>query len=126
MIGKVIAIATLVAFVLLSAILQTTSPSTSHPIVILIVFAFMYVLALGVLTFLLLIINRSILYFAPEHYKRSLHLSPENSYYYASVLALAPVLFFGMQSVGHTGFYETMLVVIFEIIACFYIYRRRA
>lgn len=125
MLGKVIAIATLIAFVLLSAILQTTSPSTSHPIVILVVFALMYVLALGVLTFLLVIINRTILYFAPEHYRRSLVLSPENSYYYASVLALAPVLFFGMRSVGHAGFYEIVLVVLFEVIACFYVYRRR-
>lgn len=125
MLGKVIAIATLIAFVFLSAILQTTSPSTSHPVVILVVFSLMYVLALGVLTFLILAINRVIHYFAPEHHKRSVYLSSENSYYYASALALAPVLFFGMQSVGYAGVYELILVILFEVIACFYIYRRR-
>lgn len=51
MLGKALALSTLTAFVLLSAILQVTSPSTIHPLGILMVFILMYVLALGALTF---------------------------------------------------------------------------
>ena len=125
MLGKVLATATLVAFVLLSAILQSTSPSTSHPVVILLVFALIYVLALGVLTFLLVSINRAIVSLVPEHKKRVSSMSLERSYYFASVLALAPVLLLGVLSVGHLGIYEIILVVLFEIVACFYIARRK-
>lgn len=125
MLGKVLALTTLIAFVLLSAVLQATSPSSSHPIVILIVFGLIYVLALGVLTFLLLVINRIIKSFSREHRKRTVHIGMERAYYYASVLALAPVLLLGVRSVGRLGFYEVSLIVIFEIVACFYVARRK-
>lgn len=125
MLGKVVSLTTLVSFVLLSAILQSTSPSTSHPIVILIVFGLIYVLALGVLTFLLLSINRIIGSFVPEHRQTMMRLELEHIYYYASVLALAPVLLLGVMSVGHLGVYETILIIVFEIVACFYIARRK-
>jgi hypothetical protein len=125
MLGKVLALTTLISFVLLSAILQVTSPATSHPVVILVVFGLIYVLALGVLTFLLLTINRTIKSFSPEHRRVSVHLKAEHAYYYASVLALTPVLLLGVKSVGHLGIYEVALIVIFEIVACFYVARRK-
>lgn len=52
MLSRILAIVTLAAFVLLSAILQSTSPSTIHPIGILFVLILFYMLVLGVLTFL--------------------------------------------------------------------------
>ncbi len=125
MLGKVLALTTLISFVLLSAILQVTSPATSHPVVILVVFGLIYVLALGVLTFLLLTINRTIKSFSPEHRRVSVHLKADHAYYYASVLALTPVLLLGVKSVGHLGIYEVALIVIFEIVACFYVARRK-
>ena len=125
MLGKVLALTTLISFVLLSAILQVTSPATAHPVVILVVFGLIYVLALGVLTFLLLTINRTIKSFSPEHRRVSVHLKAEHAYYYALVLALTPVLLLGVKSVGHLGIYEAALIVIFEIVACFYVARRK-
>ena len=53
------------------------------------------------------------------------HLKAEHAYYYASVLALTPVLLLGVKSVGHLGIYEAALIVIFEIVACFYVARRK-
>jgi len=101
MLGKALAITTLGSFVLLSAILQSTSPSTVHPVVILIVFVLIYLLALGVLTFFILGINRLTKSFVPDHRKPIVHMSLEKSYYFATVLALAPVLYLGVRSVGY-------------------------
>lgn len=46
------------------------------------------------------------------------------SYYFASVIALAPVMVVGMQSVGEVGLYELLLVILFVGIACVYIAKR--
>lgn len=127
MLGKVLAVLSLLAFALLSAIIYTTTPATIHPVGILIVFVFIYVLALGVLTFF--IVGASwLLSRLPSRrgkVQRSRRAIVKGAYLYASVLALAPVMILGMRSIGQTGVYETFLVVIFEIVACFYIAKQR-
>lgn len=125
MLGKALTLSSLFAFVLLSAILQSTTPSTIHPVGILSVFVLLYVLALGALTFCLYIFSRII---SKTIVKRSVRrsLSLRKSYYYGSVLALAPVMILGIRSIGRTGVYDIVLIVLFEIIACFYITKRRS
>ncbi len=51
-------------------------------------------------------------------------MSFRRAYYYSTVLAMAPVMLIGLQSVGSVGFYEVLLVTIFEVVACVYISRR--
>ncbi|HEY8992745.1 MAG TPA: hypothetical protein VIM37_02745 [Candidatus Microsaccharimonas sp.] len=46
------------------------------------------------------------------------------AYYYSTVLAAAPVMLVGLQSVGAIGIYEFLLVVLFEVIGCIYITKR--
>lgn len=46
------------------------------------------------------------------------------AYYLSTVLAAAPVMLIGLQSVGSVGIYEVILVFIFEIVACLYVARR--
>jgi hypothetical protein len=124
MLAKTLAISTLTAFVILSALLQSTTPSTVHPFGILMIFVLLYVLALGVLTFCLYgcwqlvarLTNRT----GPEA-----GATLQRAYYFSSVLALAPVMLVGIRSIGRTGVYDTTLVIVFETIACFYIARRR-
>lgn len=123
MLGKVLALTTLVAFVLLSALLQSTSPSTIHPLGILVIFILLYVLALGVLTFLLFVTGQ-VIERLMKHARKSQRMTIQRSYYFASVLALAPVMYVGVRSIGHTGIYELVLILVFEIIACFYIAKR--
>ncbi|OYX36540.1 hypothetical protein B7Z00_04625 [Candidatus Saccharibacteria bacterium 32-50-10] len=123
MLGKVLALATLAAFVLLSALLQSTSPSTIHPVGILIIFILFYVLALGVLTFLLFVVGK-IVTGATKHARAAHKMTLHRAYYFASVLALAPVMYIGVRSIGHTGIYELVLIAIFEFVACFYIAKR--
>ena len=50
--------------------------------------------------------------------------SLRRSYYYATVIALAPVMLVGLQSVGGVGVYGLILVVLFELIGCLYITKR--
>lgn len=123
MLGKVLALSTLTAFVLLSAVLQATSPSTIHPLGILLVFVLMYVLALGVLTFFLRFIGE-VLHRLQAKNRSAQRVTTQQAYYYATVLALAPVMYFGMRSIGRAGVYEIVLIMVFEIIACFYISKR--
>ena len=46
------------------------------------------------------------------------------AYYFSTVLAAAPVMLVGLQSVTTVGVYEVLLVAVFEVVACIYISRR--
>lgn len=46
------------------------------------------------------------------------------AYYFSTILAAAPVMLIGLQSVGAIGIYEFILVIIFEVIGCVYIAKR--
>jgi len=122
MLGKVLALSTLCAFVLLSALFQSTSPPSIHPLGILFVFLLIYVLVLGVLTFLFYGI---ILLVARVRKKADAYLSFRRTYLFASVFALGPIMVIGMSSIGRMGIYEFLLIMAFEVVACFYVARQR-
>jgi hypothetical protein len=126
MLGRIVAISMVGAIVLLSVLLQTTAPATIGPLGILFVFILLYVSVLGVLTFLLFGCSRVVSKIISTVTGRTLiqPLPLGRSYYYSSVLALAPVLFIGMQSVGKVSAYDVLLVVLFVVIACIYIAKR--
>jgi len=128
MLGKLAVIGLSVAVLLFVVLLQTTAPATAGPLGILVVFILMYVLVLGALTFLLFGGSRVVSKFSsPLLAKKPLHpLTLRRSYYFSSVIALAPVMFLGMQSVGEVGIYDVILVVLFVVIACIYITKRTA
>lgn len=124
MLGKVLAVSTLCAFVLLSALMQSTTPSSIHPIGILFVFILLYALALGVLTFFIFWLSQLVAKLQKVDPTKN-DITLKRAYLYASVIALAPVMIAGMASIGRAGFYEILLVVVFEAVACFYVSRQR-
>ena len=124
MLGKVLAISTLCAFVLLSAVMQSTTPSSIHPLGILFVFFLIYLLVLGVLTFLFYG-GASIVLRLRKRELASTHVL-KRSYVYSSVLSLTPVMIIGISSIGRMGVYEFLLVAIFEATVCFYVARQRS
>lgn len=126
MLGRVVAISSVVAFLLLVIVLQATKPVTIGPLGILMVFILMYMSVLGALTFLLYGLSRiTARISASVTVKRPIQpVSFGRAYYYSSVIALAPVMFVGMQSVGEVGVYDVLLVGIFVVIACVYIAKR--
>lgn len=126
MLSKSIAVSGVVALVILGILLQVTTPSTIGPLGLLFVFILMYVVAVSVLTFLLMAINRVAVRLSQGvAVRRPLPiLTMQRAYYYGSVVALAPVMLVAMQSVGSVGFYDVLLVVLFVSFACFYIAKR--
>lgn len=111
---------------LLVSILYSTQPSTIGPFGILLVFILMYVTTLSSVTFFLYF-GRMVLLRALQSNRLSRRLtlwSIGQSYYFSSVVALAPVMLIGMGSVGKVGIYEFGLVVVFVSIVCFYITKR--
>lgn len=124
MLSRIVAITTLVAFVILSALMHTTSPSTIHPIGILLVFILFYLLALGMLAFFIFWAWNAVLGFKKKN-RLEQSFPFREAYYYASVLALAPVLLVGMRSIGRGSMWDVLLVIIFEVVACFYITKRK-
>ncbi|MEO8691184.1 MAG: hypothetical protein ABI397_00190 [Candidatus Saccharimonas sp.] len=121
MLKKTLALSTLASFVVLLAFMQVTSPSTTHPIGLLFVFILLYMLALGVLTYILYVGSSLAV---SLRFTRA-RLSLKRAYIYASVVALAPVILVCIQTIGTISLYEVILVIAFEVIACFYVARHR-
>jgi len=128
MLGKALAISLTASVTLLIVLLQTTTPATIGPLGILLIFVLMYVSVLCVLTFLLFGVTGVIAKVsASMTLKRPFQqLSLRRAYYFASVIALAPVILVGMQSVGEVSFYDVLLIVVFIVISCVYISKRSA
>jgi hypothetical protein len=126
MLGKIIAFMSFGSALLLLVLLQTTTPGTIGPLGILIVFILMYIASLGAMTFLLfkgsqIFVRFSRLVTVTRPFQA---LSLGRSYYFSTVIALAPVILVGMESVGNLGINEVGLVAIFVIIGCMYVAKR--
>lgn len=126
MFGKTLFVIGLAAAGLLLALLNLTTPSTSGAAGILGVFLLGYVVMLVVVTFSLWFISRIIIRLSAMVGRKTGDdaLSIKKSYYYASVIALAPVILVSLQSVGGAGMYEVALIGLFVVLGCVYIARR--
>lgn len=126
MMKRSVALGAVIAAVVLIVILQTTTPATIGPLGILVVFVLMYLAIFGGLTFLFYGASRAVAWGGKAvSVKAPVEaLSFNRAYYYASVVALAPVIFVGMESVGGVSVYDVILVVMFVVIACVYIAKR--
>lgn len=115
----------MVAVVLGLIILFALSPAQVGPLGILALFACGYVATACFLYVGLLALRRWGQRFLPMKYRLALEATPRvKLYYYASVLALLPVIQLGMQSIGDVGIMEMGLVILFELLALFYIHKR--
>lgn len=128
MLAKALIIAGLVSAGLLLILLTTTTPTSSGAFGILAVFLLSYVVALVSVTFLLwftaLVINKVIK--RARITRKPYVVTLKKSYYYASVIALGPVIMVSLQSVGGVGLYEIGLMILFIVLGCIYVSRRTA
>jgi hypothetical protein len=126
MLRRTLITVTIVSLCLLVLLLMTTTPATAGPLGLLVIFISAYLTSLGVMSFFLYGASRLFsTFFAGFATKKPLQpLSLRKSYYYATVVATAPVMLIGLQSVGAVGFYEVGLIILFVIIGCVYISRR--
>lgn len=126
MLQRVIALITFVSLCLLSLMLVFTTPASAGPFGLLMIFITAYLTSLGLISFFLYGGSRLFAY-ASSGFTMKKPIQPlsfRRSYYFSTVLAAAPVMLIGLQSVGAVGFYEVVLVLVFEVIGCVYITKR--
>ena len=106
--------------------LTFTSPASAGPFGLLVIFITAYLTFVGMISFFLFGINRLIVMVSEGMTVRKPLRKMEfrRAYYFSTVLAAAPVMLIGLQSVQSIGIYEVLLVVIFEVVACLYVSRR--
>ena len=106
--------------------LTFTSPADAGPFGLLVIFITAYLTFVGLISFFLFGINRLVVMVASGMTLRKplSRMEFKRAYYFSTVLAAAPVMLIGLQSVQTIGFYEILLVVIFEVVACLYVNRR--
>jgi hypothetical protein len=126
MLEKIVAITTVTSLCLLAVLLNITAPTTIGPLGILAVFILGYLSSLGVMTYFLYSFSRLIAHLgAAFTVKRPLQpIAFRHAYYYSTVVAAAPIMLIGLQSVGSVGVYELLLVLVFIVIGCVYITKR--
>jgi hypothetical protein len=126
MLGKLLFAGGVISVILLFILGYTTTPSTIGPLGILIVFILIYIVILCILSFLLFgssLFLQKILNLLGRK-KPFSRLSLLRSYYFSSVIALAPVMLLAIQSVGDLSFYDVLLATFFVLISCVYVAKR--
>ena len=126
MLPRIIATISLASLCLLSFMLTFTSPADAGPFGLLVIFISAYLTFVGLISFFLFGMNRFIGMVTSGMTLRKPYLKVafKRAYYFSTVLAAAPVMLIGLQSVQTIGVYEFLLVIIFEVVACLYISRR--
>lgn len=128
MLQQIILIISFISLCLLIALLTLTTPADAGPFGLLAIFVTAYLSFLGAISFFLYGANHLLRLVTTSMTLRKpiQSLSFRRAYYYATALALAPVMLMGLQSVRSIGIQELLLVLTFEVIACLYISRRIA
>ncbi|HWT39736.1 MAG TPA: hypothetical protein VN081_00440 [Dongiaceae bacterium] len=126
MLPKAVAIISLASLCVLFLVLTLTTPATAGPFGLLVLFISAYLSFVGLISFFLFGINRLIVMVSSGMTVRK-PLQPmefRRAYYFSTMLAAAPVMLIGLQSVHSVGPYEILLVTLFEVVACVYISKR--
>ena len=114
-------IAPILAFLALGAVLNMTNPLDSGPLVILVVFVLLYVLIVSALSAALHLVGAVVRMVKPDRPIRM-----RRGYYVVSIVALAPVLFVALNTLGQLDVLESTLILILVSLGCFYVLRRSA
>lgn len=126
MLPRLLATISLASLVVLSLMLTFTSPATAGPFGLLVIFVTAYLTFVGLISFFLFGISRlAVMVTSGMTMRKPLQVMDfKRAYYYSTVLAAAPVMLIGLQSVQSIGIYEVILVIIFEVVACLYVNKR--
>jgi hypothetical protein len=126
MLRAIILITSLISVCLLTFLLVTTTPLTVGPFGILIVFISAYLLLAGLVTFFISGVSRIFARLSRIFvFRKPIEsLTLKQSYYYSTIIAAAPIMLIGLQSVGAISIYEYLLIILFTIIGCIYVSKR--
>jgi len=126
MLARFLIIIAIVSGVIIAVILNTTTPASVGAFGILAVFILAYLILLSLMTFLVYGVSMSIAAGSKMIgiKQSSGRLSLQKAYYYATIIALAPIITISMQSIGGAGPYELALIGLFVVIGCLYVSKR--
>lgn len=122
----IVAVIGIVALIIVLLVLQLTSPREVGLFGILLFFILVYVF-FACMLYVLLASIVVILKLAMKQGRWKVAIEGVTRmkiYYYASMLALTPVILIGMHSVGAVEPADVGLLIAFEILGCFYISKR--
>lgn len=124
---KVVYVLPVLSLAALLAIFFMTDPLSAGPGGMLAVFFLVYVLFASTF-FIILHGGLRVITTAVNRYRtvnlRKWQIGVRKSYYVASVLAFGPVLLLAMQSVGQLQLRDVILMIVFLMIAIFYVIKR--
>lgn len=126
MLGKFLVAAALISGILVGLILTTTTPTSAGAIGILGIFVLSYIFLVSLLTFFIFGFSRFLSRFFVI-FSKNTQATPvplKKSYYYSSIIALAPVIILSMQSVNGVGGYEFGLICLLVVLGCLYVAKR--
>jgi hypothetical protein len=123
MLERIIPAMTITSLCLLIVMLNIITPASAGPFGVLLIFISAYLSLLGILTYLLVGVSRVITYLSVVFMTRKPfeRLTLKRSYYFSTVVAAAPVMLIGLQSVGAVSVYSFLLLIVFVVIGCLYI-----
>jgi hypothetical protein len=126
MFARLLAIVGLLSFVGLVYVLQATTPSEAGAVGVLAVFLLLYVTLVAALAFFLFYTYQLVvrLFFGEMKHRLGTQFGLKHSYYYASILALGPVMLISLRSVGKGGLLEFGLVALLLVVGCVYVSRQ--
>lgn len=126
MLTRIMVSVTGISALMLIVLLFTTNPANGGPLVILGFFVFLYLTALGVLTFLFHFLSKVISRLLPRRQgiRTTEAMTFHRAYYYSSVVALVPIMFIAIQTVGEVGIYQVLLIFFFAVTAWIYVSNR--
>ncbi len=128
MIGKLLVGVGVLSAIILSVILNSTTPATAGAFGILLVFIFTYLTTVSVLSFVVYGVSKgvSVVENKMMHKSQQSEMRLQRAYYFATILSLAPVIIMSLQSVGGVGIYELGLTLLFVALGCVYVTKRTA
>jgi len=126
MLPRIIATLSLASLCVLSALLTFTTPASAGPFGLLVIFICAYLTFIGLISFFLFGMSKLITSLSSGMAVRKpmVAMTFRRAYYFSTVLAAAPVMIIGLQSVRPINIYELLLVIAFEVVACLYVSRR--
>ncbi len=119
---RIASLIALVATTFIAVLLNATNPSSAGPFGILAFFTCLYILFICIVYVIFLVSERIAANFF--NFNKVFEKSKYKIYYYSTMISLAPTIYVGMQSMGSVGFFEVMLLAIFELLVCFFIHKR--
>lgn len=128
MLERVIAISSITSLCLLVIILNVVTPTDIGPFGILAFFGLSYLFLWGVVTYFIFIFSKLAAHLASAFTAKKplTALRFKKAAYFGVIIAAAPVILLGLQTVGSIGMYEVLLTLLFVAVGCFYIAKRAA